>query len=135
MVGIAERNQLIEEYKRQIEEAQGAPLNVPSVWGRFNDLVSKMPPEQKAYVETNAAAVKAKQDLNALFVELLFEQNKCSMVSDPRFAQAAERYVDVVEAAAEFAQKNRTLAEENEALAEENEALKAEIARLKAEAI
>lgn len=129
MVGIAERNQLIEEYKRQIEEAQGAPLNVPSVWGRFNGLVSKMPPEQKAYVETNAAAVKAKQDLNALFIELLFEQNKCSMVSDPRFAQAAERYVDVVEAAAaEFAQKNRTLAEENEAL-------KAEIARLKAEAI
>ena len=129
MVGIAERNQLIEEYKRQIEEAQGAPLNVPSVWGRFNNLVSKMPPEQKAYVETNAAAVKAKQDLNALFVELLFEQNKCSMVSDTRFAQAAERYVDVVEAAAaEFAQKNRTLAEENEAL-------KAEIARLKAEAI
>lgn len=129
MVGIAERNQLIEEYKRQIEEAQGAPLNVPSVWGRFNNLVSKMPPEQKAYVETNAAAVKAKQDLNALFVELLFEKNKCSMVSDPRFAQAAERYVDVVEtAAAEFAQKNRTLAEENEAL-------KAEIARLKAEAI
>lgn len=129
MVGIAERNQLIEEYKRQIEEAQGAPLPVPSVWGRFNDLVSKMPPEQKAYVETNAAAVKAKQDLNALFVELLFEQNKCSMVSDPRFAQAAERYVDVVEAAAaEFVQKNRTLAEENEAL-------KAEIARLKAEAI
>lgn len=129
MTRIAERNNLLDEYKRQLDELQGVSLTVPPVWGRFNDLVSKMSAEQKAYVETNAAAVKAKQDLNALFVELLFEQNKNRMVSNPRFAQAAERYVDVVEAAAaEFVQKNRTLAEENEAL-------KAEIARLKAEAI
>ncbi len=129
MVGIAERNQALMECRNRLDELNSGSVVMPPVWRRFQDDVTKMPPEQRASVEVNDAVLEAKRAMNSLFIELLFEQHKCRMVSDPRFEQAAERYVDAVEsAAAAFVQKNRTLAEENEAL-------KAEIARLKAEAI
>lgn len=124
-------NDLISEYKQKLEAikvAEGAQA-VAGVWQKLNDLIGHMSAEQLAYVQANPAAVKKKQELNALFLEWLFERHKNEFVQAEPFNSEARAYVDVIESAAsEFSEHNKNLAEENEAL-------KAEIERLKRVAI
>lgn len=123
-----DKSEIIKEYQRRIgsiEAAAGAQKQPPAVWQRLNELVGKMSSDQLAYVQANPKALRKKQELNALFIEWLFERHKDDFVAGDQFEKEAQAYVDSIAAAAsEFSEHNKNLAEENEAL-------KAEIERLK----
>lgn len=122
---------LISEYKQKLEAIKAAEntRTLADVWQRLNDLIGHMSAEQLAYVQSAPKAVQKKKELNALFIEWLFELHKNEFVQVEPFNAEARTYVDVIEAtASEFSERNKNLAEENEAL-------KAEIERLKRAAI
>lgn len=95
------------------------------VWQRMTDHLLKMSQEQIAFINQDANVLKKKQDLNATFIEWLFEKYKNEFVSLPVFEKLSQDYVDsVIVSSQEYAKQQATLRQSNDALLKEVEELR-----------
>lgn len=98
---------------------------IAPVWQRMTDHLLKMSPEQITYINNDATVLKKKQDLNATFIEWLFEKHKNEFVSYPVFEKLSQDYVDsVILSGEDYAKKQATIQQDNLALRKEVEELR-----------
>lgn len=95
------------------------------VWQRMSDHLLKMTQDQIAFINTDADVLKKKQELNATFIEWLFEKYKNEFVSLPIFEKLSQDYVDsVISSGQNYAKQQASLKQTNDALLKEVEELR-----------
>lgn len=111
---------MYEDMMQQLRsEMAGKPAAQSAYWKRYDDTVSAMSAEQRAWVGKQEAVIAAKQNMFGVFLDYLFEVNKDAFVSvgDGQYKSVVDAYIDTLQKAADgYVSRAESLEKENEEL-------------------
>ena len=92
-----------------------------SVWKTYQDVVMGMSVEQRNWVQKQETVINAKQEMFAIFLDYLFENNRDAFVNayDGKYKSIVDNYIDTIRKAADsYVSRAEVLEKENAELRE-----------------
>lgn len=110
---------IYEDMMQQLKGEMQNQTSQSSYWKRYDDTVSAMSQEQRAWVGKQVDVIDAKNAMFSVFFDYLFEMNKDAFVSvgDGKYKGVVDNYIDMLQKTANnYVSRAEALEKENEEL-------------------